>query len=332
MSVFYASLFCGLPWLLFFVAPSCFPRPSWSLFFLQIYGSFWSGWATTSTKITSSAISKIIDNNIIPELSAETARAIEGDLRRRFQMRQLLLVSRGIAVLGATLAGYLVYRDESAVSEPSIGEIFWWSLGWALLFATAAKVVNVSRFYGVFAAHLEDDPRKLYALDPARSTLVTSVASVAQAMLLFWFGIAVSIALVIPFGAMTSPDFIGSPSLSLFKIDLPHNSFALVDILITGFFSIGLGTIVFLRSESAIRQAVKTATRSKLRLIETEVANLTGSLKYLDEADWKRLAALSALHKDLAAAGSYRSLVVSGLSVMVPFVIPFVTLLQKLLT
>jgi len=59
-------------------------------------------------------------------------------------------------------------------------------------FATAAKVVMVSRFYGVFAAHLQDDPGRLYALDPAQSPLVTSIASVAQTMLLFWFGIAVS--------------------------------------------------------------------------------------------------------------------------------------------
>jgi len=337
----YILLFCGIPWLLFFAAPSHIAKPSWSLSFLQVYGGFWCGWAVTSCIITSSSISKIIENNIIPELSAATAKKIDQEIARDFGTTRLLCVSWGVAIPGAALAGYLVYHDASTISKPAIGEVVWWCCGWALLFAAAAKCMNVARFYRLFAAHLADDPRELYAMDPARSTLVISIAAVAQRMMLFWFAGAVSIALVIPFAVKDwsswwastyyspAPGLFHSLPAALFTLDLPHNSFVGIDVLVIGFFSIGFGTVVFLRNEAALRQAVNTVTRSTLRLVEIEVADLSHRLGELDEANWKRLAELNALHKEVATAGSYRSIIVSGLSVMVPFVIPVISLFFK---
>ena len=337
----YFLLFCGIPWVLFFVAPSHIAKPSWSLFFLQVYGGFWCGWAVTSSIITSSSISKIIENDIIPELSAATAKKIDQEIARDFGATRLLWVSWGIAIPGAALAGYLVYQDASTISKPAIGEVVWWCCGWALLFAAAAKVMNVARFYRLFAAHLADDPGELYAMDPARSTLVTSIAAVAQRVMLFLFAGAVSIALVIPFDVKDwsswwastyyspAPGLFHSLPAALFTLDLPHNSFVGIDVLVIGFFSIGFGTIVFLRNEAALRQAVNTVTRSTLRLVEIEVADLSNRLGELDEANWNRLTELNALHKEVATTGSYRSIIVSGLSVMVPFVIPLISLFFK---
>jgi hypothetical protein len=322
MSILYASLFCGLPWLLF-------SQPSWSLFFLQIYGCLWAGWATTSTKITSSSIEKIIENDIIPELSAKTAEAIEEDLALRFETKRLLCVSWGIAIPAAALAGVLIYFDASNAESkpPAIFEVVLWSVGWSLLFATAAKVVNVSRFYRLFAAHLKDEPEKLYAIDPARSTLVASVAFVAQRMLLFWLGIAISIALVLPF-SVKDWGLLPNDLATLLAPNRSHNRFVLIEIAVTAFFSIGLGTIVFLRSEAAIRQAVRKAAHSTLHSVEVEVASLSNKIRELDETGWKRLTALSSLHKEVAMAGSYRSAIISALSVIVPFV-PLVSLFLK---
>src|SRR4051812_26010787 len=91
VGVFYVLICCGLPWLLF--SASFIQKPSWSLTFLQIYGGIWSCWATTSTRITSSSILKIIESNIIPELSGRTAGRIDRELRRRFRRSRLLCVS-----------------------------------------------------------------------------------------------------------------------------------------------------------------------------------------------------------------------------------------------
>jgi hypothetical protein len=158
----YALAFCAFPWLLSRLTHASFLEFSWPLFFLQIYGSFWSGWATASTRIASSSILKTIKSSIIPELSAETAEAIYQNLTRRFERARLLYVSYGLAILCAAAAGGLIYYDAPMDAKPPIGVIVWWSFGWWILFATAAKVVNVGCFYRVFAAHLEDEPERLY--------------------------------------------------------------------------------------------------------------------------------------------------------------------------
>jgi len=320
IGLLYAPFFCVIPWFLSVVSHSPFLKFSPSLFYLQIYGSFWSGWATASTRIASSSVLKTIKSSIIPELSAETADAICQYLNGRFERGRLLYVSWGLALLCAAAAGGLIYYD-ARDGKPPIGEIVWWSVGWWILFATAAKVVNVSCFYRVFAAHLEDEPERLFAMDPARSTLVTSVASVGQTMLLFWLGIAVSIAVIIPFAAVGSLGTSYS-SATGFVSSLLHlgDKFVFAEVPIAGFFSIGLGTIVFLRSEAAIRRAVKKATKSTLRLIEIEVGNLADLGIPSEAPSLERLAKLKTLHNDVATAGSYRSLVISGLSLLLPFI------------
>ena len=80
------------------------------------------------------------------------------------------------------------------------------------------------------------------------------------------------------------------------------------------------------RHEAAIRLVVEDVTRATLRLIEAEVARLRNRFKELSEVDWRRLTELNLLHDKVAMAGSYRSVIISGLSVLVPFVIPVVSL------
>jgi hypothetical protein len=273
-----------------------------------------------------------IKSKIIPELPAETAGAIDHDLERRFDRTRLLYVSWGIGVASAVVAGILVYHDALTDDpNPPIIEIIWWCVGWWILFATAAKVVNVGSFYRVFATHLEDDSVKLYPIDPARSTLVMNIASIGQTMLLFWFGIAVSIAAIIPFAAFGSHSTDYSNAAKFFSSlrDMTSSSFVFAMVPVTGFFSIGLGTIVFLRSEAALRRAIKTTTVSTLRLIETEIGNLSDLPS--PQADLSRLEKLNALHKDVAMAGSYRSLIISGLSLLLPF-IPLASFVKSILS
>jgi hypothetical protein len=339
MSTIYVFLFIGLPWFLSLISPF---EPNLSLVWLQVYGSLWSGWATTSTRLTSSVISKIIDKNIVPKLSDETAVKMNEELASGFDKSRLLWVSWAIGTGCAALAGYLIYHDLLGANHAApIYEVIWWCLGWAILFTTAAKVVNVARFYRLFASHLRDDADKLYAMDPARSTLVISVASVARIVLLFWFGMAVSIVLLIPFGVrdwkgplpsirgeLAAANSFGSQLVALFKLDLSQKLFVSLEVSIAGFLSIGVGTIVFLRSEAAIRRAVKSVTHSMLQGIEMRVASLSDQLNDLDEAGWKRLTALNLLHKELAGASSYRGLILSALSLLLPFV-PLVSLFWK---
>jgi hypothetical protein len=306
---------------LLFCAPLfLFDDRSCELIRLQVYGALWAGWVTVTARIASSPILKTIEEDILPELSETAVERICADLERRYSRKRVLASAWTLGAAGAIAAGYLVDHDlaTALLPLPSIWQILIWCLGWMVLYAAAAKVVNVSQLYLFFALNLADTPKGLYLIDPARSPLVLSVARLAQTMLWFWLAIAVSIALAIPFGI----DF---TQRALLPLD--RNLFVGLDVLAIGTVSIGLGTVIFLQCEAAMRRSVRKVTYSTLRLIEEEAAKLLQKIAVMNDADWKRLSELDALRDEVVKAGSYRSVIASGLSVLVPFIVPIATLI-----
>jgi hypothetical protein len=207
--------------------------------------------------------------------------------------------------------------------------VAWWSVGWLFLFLTAARSTDVARFYYFFAKHLDEEPN-IYLFDPARSTLVTSIAAVGQYALLFWFGILIAIALLIPFVSIGSD--LPSRNYSDWSFWLPARSaFAWLVVPIASAFSIPFGTMVFLRSENAIRKAVDKVFHTTLRSTEREIADLLARRGELSESQWKRVSELEVLHRNLTTAGSYRSFFISALSLLAPLIGVVVTLSDHLL-
>ena len=101
------------------------------------------------------------------------------------------------------------------------------------------------------------------------------------------------------------------------------------------FFSLGVGTIVFLDSERDIRHVVNEVAVSTLRTTECEIADLFNRRDELDQTGWDRLKELMSLHEKLAATGwyrSYRSAFLSVLSILAPFAGPIVSILLWALT
>jgi hypothetical protein len=258
-----------------------------------------------------------------------------------------LLVSWSVAILGAAAAGLAISWDVSHVPFQDVShvpfqmaisfvshvpfQIAWWCVGWLYLFVTAARATDVARFYYVFAEHLDEEDQHLYVFDPARSNLVKAIAAVGQHILLFWVGIAVSIALLVPFVSIGSNVGFGlhdySNWLSLFNAG---SAFAWVVVPITSVFSLPFGTVVFRRSENAIRKAVAEVVHNTLRSTEREIADLFAQRTELSESKWRQLHELVSLHRSLTTAGLYRSFLISGLSLFVPLIGPVVSLLKLL--
>jgi hypothetical protein len=320
VGLIYACLFCGLPWL---VDDEWGPTTSRkTLFWLSVYGSCWSVWATIFARMTSRSISTTIKNDLIPVLSDRTVGMIDKYLARVYSPRRLLLFPTVGAFVTTLIAGGAIRHD---VPSASYIEILWWSVGWFLILITAASTMYSATFYRSFSIHLESEREQLYVMDPARSTIVKIVASIGRRVLIFWVLVAVGIALVIPFLFIFSvdPPTITSQSTGYFGLlsDLfafKSNLFVVSIVPITAFFSIGVGAVVFLLSEHAIRSGVDCALRSTLRSIELELAELFSRRSQLDQVQWQRLKRLSSLHKQLATAGSYRSAVSSGFSILAP--------------
>lgn len=338
MAAIYVVFFAALPWLIVRYSGGD-PFLTEPLIILQLYGALWSGWATASTRIASRSVTGTITNDLIPALSPEALAYVNGKLDRRYSgpaaKPRLLLLSWGIGTAAAAIAGTLFYGDLPEPFKPSVGQILWWCLGWTLLYTTAAKVVNVSRFYEIFADALAAGRQPLFWLNAAESTVVEAIAKVGRQVLLFWLSIALSIALIVPFGLYSAWLFHGHlmhQALTQSISDYPtlarfQGSFMVAHLAGTAFFSIGIGSFVFLRTEAALRRAVGTASAAALRLIEGEVGLLLGK-KLPAAPDRKRLSELRSLHTDVAKGGSRRTVLFSGLSLVIPFV-PLLTLLLK---
>ena len=325
MTAKYITVFCIVPWLVR-KSVGWFGPGTGFLYALQLYGGLWAGWATATTGLTARSLQRTINTEIIPFMSDAAALATSQELGRRFKRRHFLAMSWSLGLLSAGLAGILVRHDISY--SAGLGEILFWSAGWAILFATSAGVVNIARYYATFANQFQNDVPKLFSLDPGRSPLPTSISSLGRQTLTFWLGIAVSIAFIIPFSLVDWSVFPQNASF-VQSFTISTNRFVLVDVVITSFFSICVGTVVFLGSEAALRRAARISSKLTLRHIEAELANLLPEIGQLDKAGWKRLSELKALHTEIALAGSYKGAVVSGISILIPFITPALSVILK---
>jgi hypothetical protein len=95
---------------------------------------------------------------------------------------------------------------------------------------------------------------------------------------------------------------------------------------IASFFSLGVGTIVFLGSEQKIRHVVNGIVSATQLALERDISALDKYRKEFDEAKWTRLKELMELRNSVASTGWYQSIRLSVLSLVAPFVGPAVAL------
>jgi hypothetical protein len=301
----YFFLFCFLPWI-------CGAR-NHILLLLSAWGSAYFAFAVVIAKSTSASALRILAGNILPELSEKAAARIDRDIARRFQEWRLSLVSF-VSALIATLASlYAIHSD--FLHQPKLPlaipiDFAFWAVGFFILYLTAARSTDVARFYGTFASNLEADADRLYALDPARSALVTQIAAVGRQMLLFWFGISCSVMTLFMFW-------------EIYKLQW----FVLLVVPTASFFSLGFGAVVFVGSERNLRYVTDKIAASTLRETEVEIASLFSRRSELDDLGWTRLKEVMLLHQRLATTGWYRSASFSTLSILSAFAGPVVSIL-----
>jgi hypothetical protein len=310
MTAAYLALFCGLQLAIQLIHYSSKVSLG-ALLIFQLYGAIWAGWATVTTKIAARMLLVVIETDITPNLSDQTAQRIHQELKKSYTSRRFFIQSWMIGVACAAAAEYLIAQDLGR--QPISLELLIWAAGWSLLFATSAGVVYVGRFYAVFAKHIDQDAERCFALDASHSSLVLSVASLGRIMLTFWIGIAISISLVFPFSLWALSAGPGG-------LDWTDNLFALFDMAVAGFFSIGVGTIVLLQSEASIRRVVASSAVVFIRNIEDLLASLISRLSTLNADEWERVKKLEELREKAVAGSSYQTVLTSSLSIFMPFI------------
>jgi hypothetical protein len=248
-------------------------------------------------------------------LSKHAVSEINEDIARRFSGKRIALVSCGAALLATIASAFAIRHGLQSLYRDRWLDIIYWSVGYFVLYLTAARATDIARFYGTFADHLALDADRLFALDPSRSVLVMRVAAVGRAMLLFW--VMISCSVVTLFGFL----YFGT-----------LRWFVLLVVPAASFFSLGVGTGIFLSSESKIRRVANGVAESTLQLMESEISELFSRRNTLTPSESDRMKELKSLHQQLSVSGWYRGLSLSGLSLLIPLAGPIVSIVTYFLS
>ena len=281
----------------------------------------------------------IVRRDILPYATPAYLAAVADDLERR----DTALMRWGVPLLVAILAalastvaqayecppitgGAFARVVAQAGVCPPVGEfhygpvrMFWTVIGVYLSFV-AARGVLVGRFYEPFARRLDLAREKFYVLGAAETPLVRGVAGLARQMLILWAAIFLAILSIMLLGADLVDPYGFPPGSPLLWFVVPT----------AGFASLGYGSLVYLRSEAAIRETLDRFAAAQAEALQRLAnARLDPAAGRLPE-DSGETEQLSAWHDRILAGARYGNRLGTVLSLTLPFVIPILTLVRAL--
>jgi hypothetical protein len=260
-----------------------------------------------------------VRRDILPYATPGYVAAVADDLERRAAGPANRLVALAAAVLAMVASGIALAHE-----VPSLGLSRWgpervfWSLFAFYLCYLAARGVLAGRFYEPFARRLNLAEGRFYVLAAAETPLVRGVARVGGQMVLFWAMIFVAILSIMLLALLPLGDygFAGRSPLLAFVIPT------------AGFASLGYGSLVYLRSEAAIRAALGRFAATQAEILQSRCNErlYPSAGRVPDSAE--EIERISALHDRILSGARYRNRVGIGLSLTLPFVMPLLSLVQ----
>ena len=278
----------------------------------------------------------IVRRDILPYATPAYVAAVADDLERRDTALMRWVVPLLVALLaGAASTMAQDYECPRIVGSRFAGTVecpltasarfgpvrlFWTVIGFYLSFV-AARGVLVGRFYEPFARRLDLAREKFYVLGAAETPLVRGVAGLARQMLILWAMIFLAILSIMLLGAEFLGDYRFQGRSPLLWFVVPT----------AGFASVGYGSLLYLRSEAAIRETLRRFAAAQAealqRLANARLDPAAGRLpEDSDEAEQ-----LSAWHDRILAGARYGNRLGTVLSVALPFVMPLLSLVRALL-
>lgn len=290
---------------------------------LIVWGLFWYTAVLFLSRMATLRALDTVRRDILPYAPSAFIASVAADVeRRRSPMMQW------IVPLVAAVIVMLASREALILEEPDIGDLdrfaperaFWSLVAFYLCFA-AARGVLIGRFYEPFARRLAEAQGSFYVLGAADTPLVKGVASLGQQMVAFWAMIFLAILSIMvlafePLGDWGFGD--GSPFL-LFVVPT------------AGFASLGYGSLVYLRSEAAIRAALQRFAAAQAEILQRRCNALLDPAANRLPGDAGDVNQLSDWHDRILAGARYGHRLGTVLSFTLPFVMPLLSLVRALL-
>jgi len=296
---------------------------------LLVWGSLYFAAASFICTRATRQIVDIVEHDILPFASARFADAVRRELAREQTPLLVHLVPAVVAVLaiGATIWALdnepctdgLPLEASRSLSGQHLFLGFW-AVFMFYLYFTGARAVVTATFTPIFAGALDGERESLYLIDAAGSPLVVGLAQLNRVVLLFWAKIFVVIVSAMVLALPPGPfDF------------APNSPFLFTLIPVSGFFSIGVGSLIYLGSESTIATTLRRFTLDRARPLQVRINRLLADPDGEDEAAAAIRAQLAALHDRIVAGGRYGSRTGTAVSLALPFTMPVIALLDKIL-
>jgi hypothetical protein len=285
----------------------------------------WAAWYITSTayfaRAATDRILATVERDLIPNSPPSYLDAVAFDLERRATNPRAVAPQLLTAALLSAAGAWAIVVDLKIQFVWTPQMLF--GLGVMFLrFVVAARMTAAARFYLSFAEHLDElDGRAFYVLRTADSPLVRALAKVANQVLIFW---------VLTFLAILPVLLVALPWLDNYSLP-PASLFLMFFIPATGFLSVGMGSLVYLRSEADVRAAVARFTQRQAAALQKKADALFDPLSGRMPGDPEELERLIEWQDRVLAGGRYGSRFGTTISVALPFLLPAASLIKALI-
>jgi hypothetical protein len=261
-----------------------------------------------------------VRHDILPHATQAYVACVAADLERRAADRKARPVALIAAVLAMVASGIALGFEQPPLSDLHrlAPERTFWSLAAFYLCFSAARGVLVGRFYEPFVRNLDLARERFYLLGAAKTPLVRGVAGLGQQMVAFWAMIFVAILSIMLLALAPLGDY-------GFAARSPFLAFVVPT---AGFASLGYGSLIFLRSEAAIRSTLRRFAAAQAEVLQKRCNTRLDPLAERLPADGAELERLSRWHDQILAGARYHNRLGAGLSLALPFIMPLLSLMH----
>jgi hypothetical protein len=285
----------------------------------------------SSIYLVQSATRRIIETihcDILPYVSITYMDAVTATLAQRFRPRILIAISTLAAICSLAALWWALIGDTNRsltdlfAMHPS--EFIFCSLSYFVFIFISTSCVVAARFYHAFSEHLSLESERFYIFGANNSPLIKGLAKLGVQVLMFWlliFLLTLSSMLL----ASVPPE----------NYELANTSRFLSAFLpIAGFFSLVFSSLLYLKTENCIRVTLQRFVHQQAAVLQQRSNALIVSGMGLSNPmspDADALDRYTNWQDRIIAGGRYGSLAWASTSIALPFVLPFLTSLIRLL-
>lgn len=271
-------------------------------------------------EVATAQVFATVASDIVPYASPAYLEAVAEQIERRRTFPRRVAWPVLLGAMGA-VASYLVLRRELNMDDffrsPE------WLFGMVIYsasFVVSVRSVGAARFHLSFAKCLDEERDALYLLGAADSPLVEGLAKLGAQILLFWAAVFLVILSIL----MLAVPWLGGYGLK------PNSPFLMILVPVMVFLTLGIGSLVYLRSEARIRETLRRFTLRQAAVLQQQINALLDPVSGRTPDDPDELGRLADWHDRILAGGRYGSPAGTAISIALPFLLPAASLIKSL--